>query len=252
MPLSGGGTVVRSLLVRGMLAGLAAGLAAFVFAYVFGEPAVNGGIAFEEQLAAAHEHGEGGEALVSRGIQSTIGLLTGVLVYAVAVGGILALVYAATRGRFGPARPRAAALVLAAMGFVAVILVPFLKYPGNPPASSDDGSIGQRTGLYLVMVLFSVLVAVLATALGRALAARLGTWNATLAAVGAYLLVVLIGGALLPVVDETPADFPATVLYDFRIASLGLHFVLWAALGLVFGALVERGVRREQQALAAR
>ena len=144
-----------------------------------------------------------------------------------------------------------AALVLAAMGFVAVILVPFLKYPGNPPASSDDGSIGQRTGLYLVMVLFSVLVAVLATALGRALATRLGTWNATLAAVGAYLLVVLIGGALLPVVDETPADFPASVLYDFRIASLGLHLVLWAALGLVFGALVERGVRREQQALAA-
>ena len=89
------------------------------------------------------------------------------LVYAVAIGGILALVYAATRGRFGPARPRAAALVLAAAGFVAVILVPFLKYPGNPPASSDDGSIGQRTGLYLVMLLFSVLVAVLATALGK-------------------------------------------------------------------------------------
>ena len=199
MPLSGGSTVVRSLLVRGMLAGLAAGLVAFVFAYVLGEPAVNGGIAFEEQLAAAHEHGEAGEALVSRGIQSTVGLLTGVLIYAVAIGGILALVYAATRGRFGPAQPRTAALVLAAMGFVAVILVPFLKYPGNPPASSDDGSIGQRTGLYLVMVLFSVLVAVLATALGRALVARLGTWNATLAAVGAYLLVVLIGGALLPV-----------------------------------------------------
>ena len=240
--------MVRSLLVRGMFAGLAAGIAAFVFAYLFGEPAVNGAIGFEEQ--AAHTHG--GEELVSRGVQSTVGLLVGVLVYAVAVGGILALVYAATRGRFGPARPRAAALVLAATGFVAVVLVPFLKYPGNPPASSDDGSIGQRTGLYLVMVLFSVLVAVLATALGRALAARLGTWNATLAAVGAYLLVVLIGGALLPVVAETPAGFPATVLYDFRIASLGLHFVLWAALGLVFGALAERGVRHGQQVPAAR
>ena len=98
----------------------------------------------------------------------------------------------------------------------------------------------------------AVLVAVLAIALGRILAARLGTWNATIAAVGAYLLVVLIGGALLPVVDETPADFPATVLYDFRIASLGLHLVLWTALGLVFGALAERGVRREQQVLAGR
>ena len=173
MPLTGvtsGAGVVRALLVRGMLAGLAAGVAAFVFAYLFGEPGVNGGIAFEEQGM----HGHGGEELVSRGVQSTVGLLVGVLVYAVAIGGILALVYAATRGRVGPARPRAAALVLAAVGFAVVVLVPFLKYPGNPPGSSDAGSIGQRTGLYLVMLLFSVLVATLATALGKNLVAGSG------------------------------------------------------------------------------
>ena len=251
MPLTGGSAsstgVVRALLVRGMLAGLAAGLAAFLFAYLFGEPGVNGGIAFEEQGM----HGHGGEELVSRGVQSTVGLLVGVLVYAVAIGGILALVYAATRGRVGPARPRAAALVLAAVGFAVVVLVPFLKYPGNPPGSSDGGSIGQRTGLYLVMLLFSVLVAGLATTVGKNLVARLGTWNATIVAVVAYLVVVAIGGALLPAVNETPNGFPATLLYDFRIAALGVHVVLWSVLGLVFGALVERGTRREQQVLAA-
>ena len=142
MPLTGS-AVVRSLLVRGMFAGLAAGLAAVVVAYLVGEPGVSGGIAVEEQGM----HGHGGEELVSRGVQSTVGLLVGVLVYAVAIGGILALVYAATRGRVGPAGPRAAALVLAAVGFAVVVLVPFLKYPGNPPGSSDGGSIGQRTGL---------------------------------------------------------------------------------------------------------
>jgi len=246
VPLTGS-AVVRSLLVRGMLAGLAAGIAAFVFAYLFGEPGVNGGIAFEEQGM----HGHGGEELVSRGVQSTVGLLVGVLVYAVAFGGILALVYAATRGRIGPAGPRAAALVLATVGFAVVVLVPFLKFPGNPPGSSDDGSIGQRTGLYLVMLLFSVLVAALATALGKNLVARLGTWNATIVAVVAYLLVVAVGGALLPTVNETPDGFPATVLYDFRIAALGVQVVLWSVLGLVFGALVERGARREQQVPAA-
>ena len=65
-------------------------------------------------------------------------------------------------------------------------------------------------------------------------------------------LVVLVGAAFLPVVDETPADFPATVLYDFRVAALGVHVVLWSVLGLVFGALVERGARREQRVPAAR
>jgi len=131
--------------------------------------------------------------------------------------------------------------------FAVVVLVPFLKYPGSPPGSTDGGSIGQRTGLYLVMLLFSVLVATLATALGTNLAPRLGTWNATLVAVATYLAVVAVGGALLPTVDETPAGFPAGVLYDFRVASLGVHVVLWAALGLVFGTLVEQGARKAQE-----
>src|SRR4029453_18992907 len=56
VPLSGGSAVVRSLLVRGMLAGLAAGVVAFVFAYLFGEPTVNGGIPFEEHIAPPHDH----------------------------------------------------------------------------------------------------------------------------------------------------------------------------------------------------
>ena len=127
---------------------------------------------------------------------------------------------------------------------MAVVLVPFLKYPANPPGASDGGSIGQRTGLYLVMLLFSVLVAVLASGLARTLAARVGTWTAAVAGVAAYLLVVAVGGALLPTVDEIPAGFPAAVLYDFRLASLGTQAMLWAVLGLVFGALVESGTRQ--------
>lgn len=222
-----------------MLAGVVAGLAAFVVAYLFGEPGIEGGIAFEEQGAHAH-----GEELVSRGIQSTVGLLVGLLVWAVALGGILALVHAGTRGRIGPTRPRAAALVLAVVGFVVIVLVPFLKYPGNPPGSSDGESIGQRTDLYLLMLLFSVLVAAAATALGNTAATRIGTWNATIAAVAAYLLVVTIGGALLPAVDETPAGFPTAVLYDFRVGALAVQAVLWGVLGLVFGALIERDLQR--------
>ena len=241
-PLAGATPPVRTLLVRGMLAGVAAGLAAFVFAYVVGEPGIDASIAVEEAAAGGHSHGA--EELVSRGVQSTVGLLVGMLIYAVALGGILGLVYAATRGRLGPNRPRTAAAVLTLVGFVAVVLVPFLKYPANPPGASDGGSIGQRTGLYLVMLLFSVLVAVLASGLARTLAARVGTWTAAVAGVAAYLLVVAVGGALLPTVDEIPAGFPAAVLYDFRLASLGTQAMLWAVLGLVFGALVESATRQ--------
>ena len=71
--------MVRTLLVRGMLSGLAAAVLAGVFAFLVGEPALDGGIAYEDMVsAAAGEVGE--EPLVSRGVQSTLGLGVGVLI----------------------------------------------------------------------------------------------------------------------------------------------------------------------------
>jgi predicted cobalt transporter CbtA len=246
--------MMRTLLVRGMLAGLAAGVLAFVFAYLVGEPALDGGIAYEDAMAAAaggHDHGV---PLVSRGAQSTVGLLVALLIYGVAIGGIFALVYAAVYGRVLRLSARATAAVLAAAGFVVVVLVPFLKYPSNPPASSLDATIGLRTATYVIMIALSVAAAVAAVALGRRLVARFGAWNGALLAMGAYIVVMAVVGALLPEIAETPADFPAGVLYDFRLATLGIHLVLWAAVGLIFGAMLDRasrvGGRRSESALA--
>ncbi|MER6958772.1 CbtA family protein [Streptomyces sp. NPDC000618] len=227
---------VRNLLVRGMLAGLAAGLVALFVAYFLGEPRVDEAIAFEE--AHAHEHG--GEELVSRTLQSTAGLSTGVLVYGVAFGGIAALAYCFALGRIGRFGPRASALLLAGAGLVSVYVVPFLKYPANPPAVGDPDTLNQRTTLYFLMVVLSVLLAVGAVVLGRRLAPRLGNWNATLAAGGFFVLVVGLAYAFLPSFNEAPADFPATLLWQYRLAALAVQAALWTAFGLVFGVLAER------------
>ncbi|MGH3614974.1 MAG: CbtA family protein [Pseudonocardia sp.] len=240
--------MVRTLLIRGMFAGLVAGVVYFVFAFVFGEPAVETAIAYEEQLAVAAGAASDDAPLVSRGVQATIGLAVAVLVYGVAVGGLFALVYAVVYGRIGRLSPRATAAVTALVAFVVISLVPFLKYPANPPASSIDETIGQRTGLYVVMILFSVVLAVGAILLGRRLLGRLGVWNATLIGAGAYVVAAGIVGFLMQPIDETPPDFPAVVLYDFRLASIGGQLVLWASLGLVFGALVDGRAGRRSAA----
>ncbi|MFF9276694.1 CbtA family protein [Streptomyces griseosporeus] len=233
-------SIVRTLLVRGMLAGLAAGLLALVTAYFLGEPRVDAAIAYEEAHAAhAHEHGV--EA-VSRSMQSTAGLSTGVLVYGVAFGGIAALAYCFALGRIGRFGPRASALLLAAAGLVAVYVVPFLKYPANPPAVGDPDTIGQRTTLYFLMTVLSVLLAVGAVILGRRLAPRFGNWNATLAASAFFVLVVGLGYAFLPSFDEVPKDFPGTLLWQFRLAALAVQATLWTAFGLIFGVLAERAL----------
>jgi hypothetical protein len=234
--------MVRALLVRGMVAGLVAGLLAALFARLVGEPALEGAIAYEDALAAAAGGGAGPEP-VGRGVQSTLGLVVGFVVHGVAVGGILALVHATAQGRLGGLSARATVVVVALVGFVAAVLVPFLKYPANPPAATLDDTIGLRTGLFVVLVAVSVGLAAGAAFLARRLSTALGWWNAVLAAAGAYVVLVSLVGLLLPPIAETPADFPAAVLYDFRVAALGGHVVLWTALVLVFAALVDRAAR---------
>lgn len=226
---------VRNLLVRGMLAGLAAGVLALLVAYVLGEPNVDKAISFEE--AHSHEHEM---EVVSRSLQSTAGLATGVLVYGVAFGGIGALAFSFALGRVGRFGPRATALLLSGCALLAVYVVPFLKYPANPPSVGNADTIGKRTTLYFLMMLLGVLLAVAATILGRRLAPRLGTWWATVAAVVAFTVVIGLAYQFLPVVNEVPKGFPATLLWRFRLSALAIQTTLWAGFGLVFGELAER------------
>src|ERR671916_2665749 len=179
--------MMRMLLVRGMLSGLAAGLLALVFAYIVGEPLVVSAIDFESAAQAAA--GETPEPeLVSRAVQSTIGLATAVVVYAVAFGGLFSLAFAVAYGRIGRLSARATAAVLALGGYLSVFVVPFLKSPANPPAVGNHDTISQRTGWYLAMVVASVLLATAAACLSQRLAPRLGAWNATLTAGAAFIV----------------------------------------------------------------
>ncbi|MEU9372504.1 CbtA family protein [Streptomyces sp. NPDC048255] len=231
----------RTLLVRGMLAGLLAGLVAFLVAYLLGESKVDAAIAIEE-AAAGHDHGHGEEAPVSRALQATAGLGTGVLLYGVALGGIGALVYCYALGRIGRFGPRATAALVTGGLFVAVTLVPFLKYPANPPAVGDPETAARRTTLYLLMIALSALLAAGALILGRRLAPRLGNWNASTVAGVGFVAAVGISYALLPGVNEVPAGFPAALIWDFRLASLAIQTALWATFGLAFGYLAERAL----------
>ncbi|MEH0574737.1 MULTISPECIES: CbtA family protein [Streptomyces] len=228
---------VRNLLVRGMLAGLGAGVLALIVAYFLGEPYVDSAIGFEESHAAGHEHEV---ELVSRSLQSTAGLATGVLLYGVAFGGIAALAYCFALGRVGRFGPRATALLLSGTALLAVYVVPFLKYPANPPSVGDADTIGKRTTLYFLMMVLSVLLAVAAVIVGKRLAPKLGNWNATLVAVLGFVLVIGLAYEFLPVVNEVPQDFPATLLWRFRLSALAMQVTLWAGFGLVFGELAER------------
>ena len=260
--------MVGKLLLGGMLVGVLAGLFAFAFLKVAGEPQVERAIAFESRMDAmaaearaaepnaaepnaagmAMPATEAGVEVVSRPTQAGIGLLTGVVVYSVAFGGLFALVFAVAYGRMAALGPRATSALLAALGFIAVYVVPNLKYPANPPSVGDAATIGTRTALYFAMVALSLAVMVGAGLLRRRLLVRQTGWDAALLAGAAYLAVVVAAAWLMPDVNEVPEQFPATVLWQFRVASFGAQAIMWSTLGLGFGLLVERTSRRERWA----
>jgi len=230
-------------LVRGMLIGILAGVLAFGFAKVFAEPKIDQAIAFEEQMDKAKGEDPGPD-LVSRKLQSTFGLLTAVIVYGTAIGGLFALANAAAYGRVS-SRPRVTALLLAGAGFLALYLIPSLKYPANPPSVGQPATIGFRTETYFLMILLSGLTLALAVWVRQALVPRFGRWNATLLAGGFFIAVVSAAILILPDINEVPESFSAVLLWHFRLASLGTQLILWTTLGLLFGALTERQLQRD-------
>lgn len=233
--------MVGKWLLRGMLAGVVAGLLTFCLAKLAGEPQVDQAIGFEHKTEMAEGHADEPE-LVSRPTQAGLGLLTGVVVYGTAVGGLFALVFAVTYGRMGQIGVRAQTAVMALIAFVVVIVVPGLKYPANPPSVGDPDTIGLRTALYFLMIVSSLLVMVFSASVRRSLIPRLGGWNATLVGIGVYVAIMAAIELALPVINEVPAAFPAVVLWKFRIAAFGMQVVMWTALGLIFGVLVERSI----------
>jgi predicted cobalt transporter CbtA len=237
-----------NLLLRGMLAGLIASLLAFGFAKIIGEPQVDRAIALEQAHSeGGHSHGEAEHSrvgaaeepeLVSREVQAGAGLLTGVAVYGTALGGLFALAYAFISGRLLHLPPRSTALVLAAIGFLVLYFVPYLKYPANPPSVGQGETIGYRTQLYFGMLVFSLMALAIAVSFGRQAIEKFGGWNASILGAGVYLVLVAIAAYALPAVNEVPEKFPADLLWNFRIAALGTQAILWAAIGLLFGWLV--------------
>ncbi|HEV2101025.1 MAG TPA: CbtA family protein, partial [Stellaceae bacterium] len=251
-----------TLLLRGMLAGIVAGILCFGFLKVVGEPQVDRAIAFETQLdqakaqtAAQAMIAKGMSApkkepepeLVSRPVQAGIGLFTGVMVYSVAFGGLFALAFALAYGRIGDFGARTTSAVLAVVGIIAVYIVPNLKYPANSPSVGDPATIGMRTALYFSMIAISLAAMIAAGMLRLRLLGRYGAWNAFLIASATYLLVITTVGWALPAINEVPAEFPAVVLWRFRITSLGAQLIMWGAIGLVFGALTERAASSQKR-----
>lgn len=239
-----------SLAVTAIVVGLFAGIVAATFASVAGEPSIDAAIAIEEANAAAHPepdtaptHEE--EASVSRADQRGIGLFGAYALTGAAFGALLSVTaHGLRRGRPDVARRVLLAGVILAG---ALTVAPWFKYPPNPPAVGDTATLGDRQSLYVVVILLAALVGLGAAILSRRLRAAGWADNRRIAAVAAVVVVpmLVIFAAMPPAPD--PVLVPATLVWRFRVASLGANLTLWAVLTLGLGWVVAEAARRAGQ-----
>jgi hypothetical protein len=227
--------VLGTYLGRGVAAGLLAGLAAGLFAYFFGEPHVD--------RALALESGNAFNQVVDRPTQR-LGLVVAVALYGASVGAVFGLAFASLRDRMAAPDDWTRSLRLSAALFAGLFFLPFLRYPADPPGTGDPSNIGVRTVVYLVTVAVCVAAVFVAWSVARTLREGGTGKPARQALVGAGMVVVLAAFFATMPPATSPGDFPGDVLWDFRVSAVGTQAVLWAGLGVVFGALCERTDRK--------
>jgi hypothetical protein len=134
------------------------------------------------------------------------------------MGALVAVAYVVMHGRF-KVRPRNLAWMIAGFGFLGVYLLPFVKYPANPPAIGHTFTIVTRGQLYLSVVACSLVLLGLAVYLARKLAPRFGWTGAVVMSAVAFLVVygVLIG--LLPSPGNLPANVAASDQFGYARAA---------------------------------
>ncbi len=212
---------------RGALAGFVSGVLAFVFARIFAEPLVDKAIAYESgrgdilnalrSAAGLPTEAEGPE-IFSRTIQSTVGIGTGIIAISTAFGALVAVGFLVLNDRVS-VRPRVLTWSVAAFGFLGIFLMPFVKYPSNPPAIGHDFTIGARGRLYLTMVVVSLLLLALAALAAHRLAPRFGSQGAVVLSFLGLLVVFGVVLAILPSLGDLHANVAASHELGFARAA---------------------------------
>ena len=228
--------MVKNLLVRGMLLGILAGILSFGFLKIVGEPAVDRAIAFETAMDEAKEKAKGRRGrrkghvdakedsepelvsrrrsgrhrAVHRGNRLQYGfrrIVRTCLCALLRAHGLFDQNNRRSARTFGHCRP--------------VYVIPNLKYRQTRRRSATRRLSHSGRSFISAIIAISLAAMIAAWMLRNRLAPRLGGWNSAIIAAAAYLVVMIVVSLALPGINEVPEAFPAVLLWQFRMASLG-------------------------------
>ncbi len=239
------------ILILGLVFGLFAGLLVGGFHNLFTVPVIERAIDFEEARAAELEpNAADEEPLVSLGAQRW-GMAAGTGIY----GAILGIVFAAgvtvLRRVVPDWKPLAIALTAAALGFWALSLFPFIRYPLNPPGVGEGDTLTYRQGLQTMFMILSVLgVGVLLYGLreiNERFKERVARIKVYALAGLAYVIFAVVMFFAHPA-NPDPVPVPIDMLELFRTLTMVGQFLTWLLMGLGATAGMYWYKRRDEKA----
>jgi predicted cobalt transporter CbtA len=131
------------------------------------------------------------------------------------------------------------ALILAGIIWLVLFLIPALKYPANPPAVGDPGTIYYRESLYIGLLAISGFSALGLALLYRMLGNRINNKNGIIV-VSAIYAAIIVGAFLVLPPNPDRITAPADLVQGFRIASAFTMSIFWGLLGVTLGAFWDR------------
>jgi len=189
---------IKWFIWRGLAAGAIAGAAAALFLRFVTETQIGYALRFQDATGIGLPPGEPAE--FSRGTQHWGGMAAAVI-YGTLLGVVLSIVVASLHHRIPARNEFQRAWKVSAAAFVALVLIPGLKYPPNPPTVGNPDTIATRSTQFMLLMFASVLVVFAAWWLWTRLTAQ--GWD------GAARF-ILGGGAFALMVVALFVAFPAS------------------------------------------
>ncbi len=220
-----------------LLAGVISGLIHGGVNLVVTEPFIDQAIDLEiENAIAAGEDIDSSEVIAQYRTWQKGGQVVAGSILGLSLGSLFALVYAFAWSSLLGSNGTKKGLFLAAIMWFTIFLIPFLKYPANPPAVGDPETIYYRQSLYLVFIAASGLGALALAFLYRKLGSKKSRKFVIPALYAAYISVLFV---IMPP-NPDPITAPMDLINNFRIASALTVTLFWFVLGAIFGTFWDR------------
>ena len=222
-------TFITIVLVSGAIAGFVHGTINFALV----EPYLDQAIGLEnESLFASGEAEDNLEFWAEyesyRIWQKSGQVLAGVIL-GLAMGSLFGIVYALSRNSLPGKNDVIKSVILAGVMWLTIYIIPFLKYPANPPTVGDGETVMLRAILYVSFIALSGIGVVIFYKLSQKLQN-----NKKYFGLFGYVIFITI---LFFVMPENPDEItaPMNLVNEFRLMSVLGVSSFWLSVGLILG-----------------